>query len=338
MGLKVLVLGINGFIGCNLTKKILKDTDWELYGMDLSSHKLTKYLANPRLHFTAGDMLKDKEWVREHLQKCDVVLPLVAIANPAIYIKQPLRIFELDFEANLEIIKQCVVLKKRVIFPSTSEVYGMSPDFEFNEETSPLMQGPIQKERWIYSCCKQLLDRVIYANGNHHALPYTLFRPFNWIGPEQDEVNNPNASVRVVPQFICNIMHSKDLQLVDGGAQRRCFIYIDDGIDALVKIIENKDGCADSRIFNIGYPANDASIHEIAEKILAYAKKTKYKVQAEKVKIISTDAKQYYGSGYQDMKVRVPCIKNAIKYLNWQPSTKLDDALRLTVEYYLKKF
>jgi len=338
MSLRVLILGINGFIGCNLTKKILAATDWEIYGMDLAAHKLSPYLKNPRLHFILGDMLKDKKWVSEHLKKCDVVLPLVAIANPAIYITQPLRIFELDFEANLEVIKQCVALKKRVIFPSTSEVYGMSPDIKFNEETSPLMQGPIQKERWIYSCCKQLIDRVIYAHGKHHGLPYTLFRPFNWIGPEQDEVNNPQASVRVIPQFICNILHEKDLQLVDGGAQRRCFIYIDDAIEALVKIIENKNGCADSRIFNIGCPTNDASIREIAEKVLALAKQTRYRTQAEKIKIVSTAANQYYGSGYQDMQVRVPDIENAQRYLKWQPTTKLDDALRLTVEYYLNRF
>ena len=336
MSLKVLILGVNGFIGCNLTKKILRDTDWEIHGMDLSAHKLTPYLAQTRLHFTLGDIIKDKKWVTQHLAKCDVVLPLVAIANPAVYIKQPLRIFELDFEANLEIIKQCVALKKRVIFPSTSEVYGTSPDVEFNEETSPLMQGPINKERWIYSCCKQLLDRVIYAYGRHQSLPYTLFRPFNWIGPEQDEVNDPKASVRVVPQFICNIIHGKDLQLVDGGAQRRCFIYIDDAIDALVKIIANENGCADSRIFNLGNPANDASIRELAEKILAYAKTTRYRELAEKIAIVNADANQYYGSGYQDMKMRVPCIKNAEQYLHWQPTTRLDEALQLTVEYYLR--
>ena len=335
MSLKVLILGINGFIGYNLTKKILATTDWEIYGMDIASHKLKKLLDNSRLHFTLGDITKDQAWIAQNLATCDVVLPLVAIANPAIYITQPLRIFELDFEANLAIIKQCVQLKRRVIFPSTSEVYGMSPDLKFNEETSPLMQGPIQKERWIYSCCKQLLDRVIYAHSNHHALPYTLFRPFNWIGPEQDEVNNAKASVRVIPQFICNIIHNKDLQLVDGGTQRRCFIYIDDAIDALIKIIANQNGCADNKIFNIGNPANDASIKEIAEKVLMYAKNTKYRDQANKIKIVNTSAIQYYGSGYQDMRVRVPDISNAIHHLSWQPTTKLDEAIKLTVEYYL---
>lgn len=336
MSLKVLILGVNGFIGCNLTKKILSSTDWEIYGMDLTSHKIAAVLNHPRLHFTVGDITRDQEWIQKHLEICDVVLPLVAIATPATYVTQPIRVFELDFEANIAIIKQCVKLKKRVIFPSTCEVYGISPDVEFNEETSPLMQGPIHKERWIYSCCKQLLDRVIYAYGKHHDLPYTLFRPFNWIGPEQDDVHNEKASVRVVPQFISNIIFGKNFQLVDGGEQRRCFIFIQDAIDALIKIIENKNGCADGKIFNLGNPNNNASIREIAEKVLQFAAAyPKYANNLRKISIVNTSSGQYYGSGYQDMQVRIPDIKNAEKYLNWRPTTKLDDILKLTVDYYL---
>ena len=77
----------------------------------------------------------------------------------------PLRVFELDFEENLRVVRQSVKYNRRVIFPSTSEVYGMSPDTPFNEETSHLVLGPICKQRWIYSCAKQLLDRVIWAYG-----------------------------------------------------------------------------------------------------------------------------------------------------------------------------
>ena len=95
------------------------------------------------------------------MRKCDVILPLVAIATPATYVREPLRVFELDFEANLPIIRHCVKYKKRVVFPSTSEVYGASRDKEFDPETSELVLGPIHKQRWIYSCVKQLL-------GPHH--------------------------------------------------------------------------------------------------------------------------------------------------------------------------
>jgi len=265
-----------------------------------------------------------------------VVLPLVAIATPATYVLDPLRVFELDFEANLKIVRQCVHYHKRVIFPSTSEVYGMSPDAAFDEEQSNLVLGPIHKQRWIYSCSKQLLDRVIYAYGKHQGLRFTLFRPFNWIGPKLDNILEPKeGSSRVLTQFIGNILRGKDIQLVDGGQQRRSFTYIDDGLDALMRIIENRDGCADSRIFNIGHPGNDMSVRELAEELLALVRSyPQHRAAAEQVKLVSTSSDDYYGQGYQDIMTRVPSIENARKYLGWTPSIDLKTALRKTLDYY----
>jgi nucleoside-diphosphate-sugar epimerase len=338
MSLKILILGVNGFIGNGLVRAILKETDWEVYGMDMASHKLEKSLGHPRFHFIEGDIGINKEWIEYHIKKCDVVFPLVAIANPATYVKDPLRVFELDFEANLTIVRQCLKYNSRVIFPSTSEVYGMCDEEAFNEETSKLVLGPIQKERWIYSCSKQLLDRVIYAYGKHQNLAFTLFRPFNWIGPKQDNVfDAKEGSSRVVSQFISHIIHGKDIQLVDGGLQRRSFTFLDDGIDCLLKIIANKDGCADGRIFNIGNPNNDASIKELANLILELAKEyPRYAEQAAKIKIVTVNSKEYYGSGYQDVSARVPAIDNAKQYLGWQPSTDLRTALKKTLDYYFE--
>jgi nucleoside-diphosphate-sugar epimerase len=264
--MKVLILGVNGFIGNALTHRILTTTDWEVFGLDMACDKLERSLGDPRFHFLEGDITINKEWIEYNIKKCDVVLPLVAIATPVTYVKDPLRVFELDFEENLKIIRLCHKYKKRVIFPSTSEVYGMSPDSEFDEENSPLMLGPIAKERWIYSCAKQMLDRVIYAYGNHEGLKFTLFRPFNWIGPKLDSIHTAKeGSSRVLTQFLYDILAGEPIQLVDGGNQRRSFTYIEDGIDCLMKIIANVDGCADGKIFNIGNPANDLSVNRSRE-------------------------------------------------------------------------
>lgn len=334
---KVLILGINGFIGSNLTEAILNKTDWEVYGMDLACNKLENIVNHKRCHFTEGDITLSTDWVEYHVKKCDVVLPLVAVATPSTYINNPMKVFELDFEANIPVIRHCLKYNKHLVFPSTSEVYGMSTETEFNEETSVLMQGPINKERWIYSCCKQLLDRVIYAYGNHDKLQFTLFRPFNWTGPKLDDVHNlQEGSSRVVSQFISNIIYGKNLHLVGGGLQKRCFTYIGDAIDALIKIIDNKDGCANGRIFNIGNPNNNASIKEVAEKLLTMAKTyPKYAEISEQVNIVITNPEQYYGANYQDVSLRVPSISNAQKYLDWQPTTNLDKLLQLTLDYYL---
>ena len=103
------------------------------------------------------------------------------------------------------------------------------------------MLGPINKPRWIYSCAKQLMDRVIHAYGMQEGLDYTLFRPFNWIGAGLDSINTAKeGSSRVITQFLGHIVRGEPIKLVDGGTQKRAFTYIDDGIAALLKIIENR--------------------------------------------------------------------------------------------------
>src|SRR5512136_252169 len=124
--MRILILGVNGFIGNALTRRILETTDWQVHGMDLSASKLGHSLNHERFHFLEGDITINKEWIEYHVKTSDVVLPLVAIATPATYVKEPLRVFELDFEENLRVIRQCVKYRRRVVFPSTSEVYGMS--------------------------------------------------------------------------------------------------------------------------------------------------------------------------------------------------------------------
>ena len=270
MSQNVLILGCDGFIGSNLTEHILKTQDWNVYGVDLGSARLREFLQHPRFHFTQADITLNPDEIDRLIERCDVVLPLVAIATPISYVRHPLRVFELTFEANLRIVRRCVASGKRVVFPSSSEVYGMSTDAAFEEETTPLVVGPINKHRWIYACSKQLLDRVIHAYGIEQGLRYTIFRPFNWIGPRQDDVLDPReGSSRVLTQFIGNILRRQDLRVVDGGYQRRCFLYIGDALDALTTIIENRDGCADQRIFNIGNPQNEISIRDLADLLIS---------------------------------------------------------------------
>ncbi len=136
-----------------------------------------------------------------------MILPLVAIATPIEYTRNPLRVFELDFEENLKIVRDCVKYGKRIIFPSTSEVYGMCTDANFDEDHSNLVVGPINKQRWIYSVSKQLLDRVIWAYGEKEGLRFTLFRPFNWMGPRLDNLNAARiGSSRAITQLILNLV------------------------------------------------------------------------------------------------------------------------------------
>lgn len=335
---RVLILGVNGFIGNHLTERLLREDRYDIYGLDIGSDAIERFLDNPRFHFVEGDISIHSEWVEYHIKKCDVVLPLVAIATPIEYTRNPLRVFELDFEENLKIVRDCVKYHKRIIFPSTSEVYGMCDDPEFNEDHSRLIVGPINKQRWIYSVSKQLLDRVIWAYGAKEELKFTLFRPFNWMGPRLDNLDAARiGSSRAITQLILNLVEGSPIKLVDGGEQKRCFTDINDGIEALYRIIENRDGRCDGQIINIGNPANEASIRELAEMLLvsfdSHPLRDRFPPFAG---LKNVESNSYYGQGYQDVEHRKPSIENARRLLNWQPTIPMQQTVADTLDFFLR--
>jgi nucleoside-diphosphate-sugar epimerase len=333
---KILILGVNGFIGHHLSKRIIETTPWEVYGMDMQDDRVADLRGHPRFHFFEGDITINKEWIEYHIRKCDTVLPLVAIATPATYVKEPLRVFELDFEANLPIVRSCVKYRKRILFPSTSEVYGMCRDAEFDPYASELVVGPIPKQRWIYSISKQLMDRVIWAYGAQEGLDFTLFRPFNWIGAGLDNIHTPKeGSSRVITQFFGHIVRGEEIKLVDGGGQKRAFTYIDDGVDALMRMIDNRDGVASGKIYNVGNPANEFSVRELATMMVALALDyPEYREAASRVKLVETTSSSYYGAGYQDVQHRMPRIANTTEDLGWTPKVEMSLALRYIYDAY----
>jgi UDP-4-amino-4-deoxy-L-arabinose formyltransferase/UDP-glucuronic acid dehydrogenase (UDP-4-keto-hexauronic acid decarboxylating) len=338
--MKILILGVNGFIGHHLVKRILtQKKEWVVYGMDLGTDRLGDCLDNANFHFVEGDIDINREWIELQIKKCDVVMPLVAIATPKLYVEDPIAVYHLDFEMNVDIIKKCAKYHKRVVFPSTSEVYGACADTEFKEDESFLVVGPINKERWIYSCCKQLLDRVIYAYGTRGHLEFTLFRPFNWIGPRLDSLDTAKeGSSRVVTQFIAELFLKRPINLVDGGRQKRCFTYVDDGIDALMKILENKNDVCKNQIINIGNPANECSIKELAYMLKKlFRQHPDHRNDKKYSEIIETSAEKYYGKGYQDIYTRKPSIEKAKKLLKWKPKYGLEESLRLTLNSFLEE-
>ncbi|MCA6964981.1 bifunctional UDP-4-amino-4-deoxy-L-arabinose formyltransferase/UDP-glucuronic acid oxidase ArnA [Pectobacterium carotovorum] len=335
---RVLILGVNGFIGNHLTERLLRDDRYEIYGLDISSDAIARFLGDPRFHFVEGDISIHNEWIEYHIKKCDVILPLVAIATPIEYTRNPLRVFELDFEENLKIVRDCVRYNKRIVFPSTSEVYGMCDDKEFDEDTSRLIVGPINKQRWIYSVSKQLLDRVIWAYGAKNGLRFTLFRPFNWMGPRLDTLDAARiGSSRAITQLILNLVEGSPIKLVDGGEQKRCFTDIHDGIEALFRIIENRNGQCDGQIINIGNPHNEASIRELGEMLLtsfnAHPLRDRFPPFAG---FIDVESSSYYGKGYQDVAHRTPSIRNAKRLLEWEPTVKMEQTIAETLDYFLR--
>ena len=181
-----------------------------------------------------------------------------------------------------------------------------------------------------------MLDRVIWAYGAECSLDFTLIRPFNWIGPGLDSLYTAKeGSSRVMTQFLGHIVRGENISLVDGGRQRRTFTYVDDGVDALMAIIENKNQITSGQIYNIGNPANQYSVRELGEMMVTLALEyPEYAGTASKVQFMDVSSSTYYGEGYQDVQHRVPAIANTCRDLNWLPKTAMDQMLRLIFDSY----
>ncbi len=335
---RVLILGVNGFIGNHLSERLLRDD--KLRSLR-PGHRQRRHRAPAQ-----PSELPLRRRRHQHPLRVDRVPhqevrrgpPLVAIATPIEYTRNPLRVFELDFEENLKLVRYCVKYNKRVIFPSTSEVYGMCQDKNFDEDSSNLIVGPISKQRWIYSVSKQLLDRVIWAYGAK-GLNFTLFRPFNWMGPRLDRLDSARiGSSRAITQLILNLVEGTPIRLFDGGEQKRCFTDIADGIEALARIVDNENDSCNGQIINIGNPDNEASIRQLGEELLrqfeAHPLRGNFPPFAG---FREVESKAFYGAGYQDVEHRKPSIENAKRLLNWEPTVEMSETIGNTLDFFLKE-
>jgi nucleoside-diphosphate-sugar epimerase len=139
----------------------------------------------------------------------------------------------------------------------------------------------------------------------------------------------------VITQFLGNIVRGEPIKLVDGGGQKRAFTYVEDGIDALLQVIANRDSIASGKIYNIGNPQNNYSVREVASMMLDIASRyAEYRDSAAKVELVETTSGSYYGSGYQDVQNRVPDIENTCRDLDWRPRVGMHEALQHIFEAY----
>jgi nucleoside-diphosphate-sugar epimerase len=151
-----------------------------------------------------------------------------------------------------------------------------------------------------------------------------------------DNLNSTKeGSSRVITQFFGHIVRGESIKLVDGGRQKRAFTYVDDGIDALMKIIENRKGIATGKIYNIGNPKNNYSVRQLAGMMVKLALQyPEYRDHAKRVKLVTTSAAQYYGKGYQDVQNRVPKIAGTTQDLGWRPRFNMQQSLKHIFDAY----
>jgi UDP-apiose/xylose synthase len=341
------VIGCGGFLGSHLLDRLLAVPAISVDGWDCSSAKIRPHLDNPRFRFHLGSAADTAAMaVFSHaVRAADVVINLAAVCNPSEYNTRPAYVIRSNFSDLTPILDICVAEKTWLVHFSTSEVYGrtlasyVTPGkyedtslYELDEETSPLVMGPISSQRWTYACAKQLLERLIVALHHEAGLSYTIVRPLNVFGPRMDYIPGRDGSglPRVLASFMGALLDGTPLQVVDGGQARRTIVSVNDAVDAIMLILARRAD-AERQIFNIGNPANEVTILELADLMRrTYARITgdeSYRYHP----IALVSAADLYGEGYEDCDRRLPRIDKARELLGWEPRQPLADILLETM-------
>ena len=351
---KLILLGCGGFIGSHLLDRLLLDDRVRVVGWDTETAKIAGHLDDPKLTFIEGDLHDEAELARfaEEVRDADAVLNLAAICNPAQYNTEPLRVIGSNFIEAYRFVEICARAKTWLIHFSTSEVYGRTissylPDndtgdpalFELDEDTTPLVMGPIANQRWSYACAKQLLERFIYAHHWENGLPFTIVRPLNFFGPRMDFIPGRDGEgiPRVLACFITALLDGTPMQLVDGGRAKRTIVSIHDAVRAILLMLDRPER-ARNQIFNIGNRDNEVTIAELAERMRGLYAEVTGEPAHRAHPIESVSAKAFYGAGYEDCDRRMPKLDKAKTLLGWTPVVPLDEILRETMRHYFELY
>ncbi|HLF78771.1 MAG TPA: bifunctional UDP-4-keto-pentose/UDP-xylose synthase [Dehalococcoidia bacterium] len=334
--MNILLLGVGGFIGSNLAEHLLKETGHTVIGMDKDDEKVRDVdRQGGRFTFYQGDIGAAGEIVDELVEQSDVVVDLIAYANPSIYVSKPLEVVDLNFFQNLRLVDACMRHNKRLIQFSTCEVYGRSEGRReaFKEDETNLVMGPIKNQRWIYASAKELLERIIYAHGQEGDLDFTTIRPFNFVGPKIDYLVEAGSlgGPRVFSHFMSALIGGGPMRLVDGGSAHRSYTHISDASKAIQMVLENPEDCH-NQIINIGNPGNGTTIRQLAYLMLELYEELTGERPRSWIEDIAGDA--FYGAGYEDCDWRIPDMAK-LNALGWQPSLDLRETFKQTIAWHL---
>jgi len=338
---RIAVVGAGGFLGSHLVPGLIERFGCPVDAVDLDLSKLECSDARVRRLVAR---VEDPQLIREVVTGASVVLSLTALCNPALYSTIPLAVIDENFTHLLPLVQSCADEHVRLIHFSTAEVYGRraldaagDPTREMSEDGSCFLLGPVNRERWTYACAKQLLERVIWAHGTHGALPFTIIRPFNTIGPRMDFVPGVDGegTPRVLACFMAQLLRGEPLRLVDGGTQKRAFMAVEDMVEAVCRVVARPSACT-GQILNLGNPRNNLSIAELGLHMAHAFAVLRPELAAARFERVS--ASEFYGPGYDDTNERIPDISKARRLLDWEPALGMSEMLPGIVADFARRY
>lgn len=310
--MKILITGGAGFVGSHLTDKFISQGHEVTVIDNLSTGRYAnvEHLeGNPKFRLIIDTVL-NAPLMEELIRETDRVFHMASAVGVRLIMEQPVKTIETIFHGTDVVLKYCSRYRKRVLIPSTSEVYGKGVSIPFKEEDD-LLTGATDKHRWAYACAKTLDEFLALAHWKETRLPVVVVRLFNTVGPRQT-----GQYGMVVPRFIHAAMKNEPITVFGDGTQQRCFGHVLDIVEGLSKLLETPSCFGE--VINLGNH-EEVSILGLAEKAI--------EITGSKSEIRYVTYEEAYGDGFEDMQRRVPGLEKAGRLIGYQPTRTLSDII-----------
>ncbi len=307
--MKILITGGAGFVGSHLADKLHSEGHEITIIDDLSTgrYQNVAHLEGKERFRLIIDTVLNEYLMEELIRESDRVFHMASAVGVKLIMEHPVKTIETIFRGTDVVLNCCARFRKRVLIPSTSEVYGKSTQVPFAEDND-ILKGSTSKHRWAYACAKELDEFLALAHWKETRLPVVIVRLFNTVGPRQT-----GQYGMVVPNFVKSAVRNEPLIVHGDGGQSRCFGHVLDVVEGLTKAIETPT-CF-GQVMNIGNP-EEVTIKQLAEKTI--------ELTGSRSEIKYIPYEEAYGEGFEDMRRRVPSLEKAGRLIGYQPTRTLE--------------
>ncbi len=314
--MKILITGGAGFLGSHLTDAFLARGD-EVTILDVGSdQKVRHQIGNPGFRYVR-DSIFNTEILESLILKSDLVYHLAAVVGVEHYVGDPYEVLNVNINGTQAVLKLAYKHNRKVVFSSTSEVYGRNPRVPFDEDDERVL-GSTRIDRWCYATSKAAGEHFCFAY-QRLGLPVVILRYFNIYGPRLDKIDVG----RVITIFMGQVLRDDPVTVIGDGKQTRCFTYVGDAVRATVEA--GLTARAVGQIFNVGSDV-ETSILELAQRMIRLAG------SRSEVRFVPQAA--VYGDSYEDVPRRVPALSRMHGILGVRADTPLEQGLRQTIDWF----
>ncbi|MDQ1464130.1 MAG: UDP-glucose 4-epimerase [Actinomycetota bacterium] len=316
--MRYLVTGGAGFIGSHLVEAIAARGDQALILDDLSTgdrRNVEHLLSGGNVELKEGTIL-DLDLVDECMRAVDVCFHLASAVGVQLVVSQPLDTLLCNVRGTDNVISSAVNHGRRLLFASTSEIYGKNSSGALNEISDRILGSPL-KARWSYSTAKAFGEALAHGYARERGAEVVIARLFNTVGPRQK-----GAYGMVLPRFVKQALAGDDLTVYGTGTQSRCFVHVADTVHALSLLIEADEALGD--VFNVG-ASTELPIIELAAKVIERTGSN------SRVRLIPYESA--YGEGFEELGRRQPDTTKLEKLTSWQVSRTLEETIDDVIAY-----